>query len=602
MADFTPRTFEQIIEDMVAYVQNHSELSDFTPGSANRTLLEAAALEDDEAYFQMTQILAIFSIFTARGEKLERRLADFGIVRDDAKAATGRVRFFDGNLITDRVALDANVGAGTLYLFDTSKLPTNGYPYVVRIGESTSRTQDITVTFNNTSTNLLTLGGPLAFNAIVGDRVSLVTGTTAHTINAGYQIIVPASSSSAAKMYATQEQAFIDAGNYFSNEVIAKSTTPGAAGNVASGKVSQFLGGTPFSGAGVFSTTAMGGGREQEKDEDLVQRAIEQIQGLSRGTPLALKSAAKTVEDATTGQRVLSSNLIENFDDNEVVLYIDDGSGFVADYVSLPVAVLSAPASGTVITVDDGSKFATAGSVLIDDGSTNDLVEFTARSGNSIQLATTTSHSAGADVSFVDVVSLATESTQRRFRLNNFPIVRNTETIYKFTGTKFVPMLRGVDYILNKGTGEFMLTTALPAGSKIIANYAYYINLVKSVQRLLEGDQNDEVNFPGVKAAGIFLTVEAPAVRRINIRLSLSAKPGYTEADLYDAVRASVEQYITSLRLGDDVVVSRIVDAVHDNEGVFSVTVVNPTQNLTVLENELPVPFDSSGNSLIVIT
>lgn len=147
-----------------------------------------------------------------------------------------------------------------------------------------------------------------------------------------------------------------------------------------------------------------------------------------------------------------------------------------------------------------------------------------------------------------------------------------------------------------------MLTTALPTGSKIIANYSYYINLVKSVQRLLEGDETDEVNFPGVKAAGIFLTVEAPAIRRINIRLSLSAKPGYTEGDLYDTVRTAVEQYITSLKLGADVIVSEIYAAAQDVAGVYSVTVVSPTQDLTVLENELPVPFDSAGNSLIIIT
>ena len=53
---FVPRTFTQILEDMVIYVQTTTTISDFTVGSVARTFLEAAALEDDEQYFQMAQI------------------------------------------------------------------------------------------------------------------------------------------------------------------------------------------------------------------------------------------------------------------------------------------------------------------------------------------------------------------------------------------------------------------------------------------------------------------------------------------------------------------------------------------------------------------
>ena len=36
--------------------------------------------------------------------------------------------------------------------------------------------------------------------------------------------------------------------------------------------------------------------------------------------------------------------------------------------------------------------------------------------------------------------------------------------------------------------------------------------------------------------------------------------------------------------------------------GMFDVVVTTPTSNVTVLENELPVPFDASGNSLVTVT
>lgn len=604
MAQFTPRTAEDILADMIAHVQNHSTISDFSEGSAVRTTLEASTMELDEQYFQMTQILSVFSIYTARGEKLERRLADFGIARKGPKPAVGRVKFYDSNLVSDRISVDASAGTGSVYLFSSSVLPVNGFPYAIRIGEGTTRVQDVSVQFNNTTTNSLVLVGPLEYNVVVGDRVSLVTGSVARTVNAGYQVIVPATGTSPTKMYATQEAAFISAGNYFSNEVVAKSTTAGVSGNSPVGKVSSFLGGGPFTGAGVTSVTAMAGGREQESDDELVQRGVEQIQGLSRGTPLALKAAAKNVEDTTTGQRVLSSNLIEDFVHDEVRLYIDDGSGFVPDFVALPITTLTSTASMDSLEVESAVRFPSFGHVLVVDSPNTAVIPYNSVTPTTVELADNlpTSFASGSTVTYVDLVSSGTESNQLRFQLTNFPIVRNTETIYKGIAGVWSPLTRGVDYILNKGTGEFQLLTALPAGSQVAANYSYYINLVTSVQRVLEGDKDDELNFPGVKAAGIFLTVEAPAIRRITIRLSISAKPGFTEADLYDSVRSSVEQYITSLRLGDDVIVSRIYDAIHDNAGVLSARVLEPTQNQTILENELPVPYSASGASLVYIS
>lgn len=606
MAEFLPRDYEVILAEMIAHVQGHTDISDFSVGSATRTILEAAAEEDSEAYFQMTQLLEIFSIFTAKGENLRKRLADFGISPEPAKTATGRVRFFDKNLTGDRAAVNAPSASAGLYLFDSSDFPVNGFPYTVRIGEGTTRSQDVLVSLNNVTTNLLSFSSPILYDVFVGDRVSLVTGAVAHTINAGQQIMCPATNAAAAKLYATQEQAYIDAGNYYSNAVAAKSTASGADGNVNSGRVTQFLGGEPFSGAGVTSVTAMAGGRAEESDEDLVQRAIEQLQSLSRGTVAALKSAAKGVEDTTTGQRVLSANLVEDFVNNEVIVYIDDGTGFIAEYVTHPTNTTSGSltAGGVLVSVVDGSLFATAGNILLIDGVDTELVQYTSKASTNA-LATDAlaeNHTSGIPVMFVDVLSQATEEDQLRFRLHNFPVVRNSEVIYAKTTSGWSQLTANADYKVNKGTGDFILTAALETGSTIVAGYSYYINLAASVQKVLEGDPDDEINFPGAKAAGIILSVEAPSIRRIDIRLSLSAKPGFTEVDLYDAVRKSVEDYVTSLKLGEDVIVSRIYDAVHDNAGVASVKVVSPAQDVTVLENELPVPYSQTGLSLVVIT
>ena len=161
MATFTPRTYDEILADMIAYVQATTELSDFNPGSIIRTILEAAALEDDEQYYQMVQLLDIFSYTTATGDYLDRRLQDFFLVREPAKTSTTKVRFYNLNIISSQVSLDAAAAASTVKVFSAGSFPNPSPSYKLRVGEGTTRVQDITVTALNYTTNPFTLSTPL---------------------------------------------------------------------------------------------------------------------------------------------------------------------------------------------------------------------------------------------------------------------------------------------------------------------------------------------------------------------------------------------------------------------------------------------------------
>ncbi len=88
---FRRRVFVEILQDMIDHVQLNTPLSDFRIGSVIRTLLEAAALEDDEAYFQMSQLLRDFSCTSATGIELDRRLLDFDLTREPAAPALGEI-------------------------------------------------------------------------------------------------------------------------------------------------------------------------------------------------------------------------------------------------------------------------------------------------------------------------------------------------------------------------------------------------------------------------------------------------------------------------------------------------------------------------------
>lgn len=609
---FQPRTFEQILTDMIAFVQARTTLSDFSVGSVIRTILEAAAMEDDEQYFQMVQLLDDFSLTTASGEGLDRRLADFGIIREGPKRASGQVRFYDRNLTTDDVAADAVSGGTAVQVFDSSQFPTSGFPVTIRIAEGTSRVQDVTVTANNTSSNTLTLDSstPLRSDIFVADRVSLVTGSVAHTVNAGTNILAPATISERQKTYSTQQPAFILAGNLFSNEVLARASDSGINGNAVAGRVTKFSGSPPFSGAGVQNTTNMSGGRNRESDRQFRQRALAQLQALSRGTPQALKSESIGIEDPETGQRVISANIRELFDQDEVIVYVDDGTGLSPDTVPLAAdSLASNPDGETTLTLNDGTDFPTSGFVLIEaeGGNSAELLEYISKPDqDTLTLVTTAgTHGVGAIVNFIDVMEETSETGQRRFRMQNFPIVRGSERVFeKPPGSAWKELSRSTDYILNKGTGELLLTdeAGVSSGTKVVAHYTYYSNLIAETQKVLEGDIQDAVNYPGVKAAGVFLAVEAPTIRRITVRATITAEDRFTEADLLPPVRRAIEDYINSRLIGDDVIRARLIDAAYNVEGVKDITISEPVSNIVVLENELPVPFDSDGDSLVVVS
>lgn len=615
---FQPRTFEQILNDMIAYMQSRTAISDYNVGSVIRTILEAAALEDDEQYFQMVQLLDLFSFTTAAGEDLDRRLADFGITRRAAQPATARVKFYDNNLVRTRAGVDTVVGSLSITGFDTTRFPTGGYPYTIRVGEGTPRLQNLLVTNNNTVSGVLTLSSPTVYEVLIGDRIAFVTGGTlssptapsssARTLVIGTEVQAPPSTTEAARIYSTTEPAFIIQGNYESNEVIVKCSTSGTAGNIGINRINQFPSAPPFIGAGVLNITQAAGGLDRESDSNFRVRALSQLQSLSRGTPLAIKSAAIGVLDPVSQVRVVSANIVEDFTTHEVILYVDDGTGTAARTKILPTDSLSVPATPVTLTPVSISDWPSSGWVFIDTDGVNpaELARFVSNNGTSLTLSSAliSAHTAGSVISFVDLVSSAAEATQRRFRLTNYPVVRNSERIWIKPPSGIWQLLtRDIDYVLNKGTGEFQLTDVggVLAGTQVIAHCVYYTNLIAEVQKVMEGDPSNPVNYPGVKAAGVFLSVEQPVIKRITVVASITAADGYTESDLAPLVRQAIESYISSLRIGQDVISSKIIDNAFSVVGLADIRLITPIANVIVLENELPTPYDASGATLVQV-
>lgn len=612
---FQPRTFDQILNDMIAYMQSRTIVSDYNVGSVIRTILEAAALEDDEQYFQMVQLLDLFSYTTAAGEDLDRRLADFGITRRSAKPATAVVKFYDNNLLRTRLGTDAPAPTALVTGFDTTLFPTAGYPYTVRVAEGTARQQTLSVTNNNTLTGELTLAATTVFDLFIGDRLAFVTGgslfapvapsSSSRFLAIGTEIQAPPTVNETARIYVTIEPATILQGNYESNEVIAKCTTSGTAGNIGLARINQWAGSPPFVGAAVANITQAQGGLDAETDTELRTRALQQLAALGLGTVLALMSKAIGVEDVSSQTRVTSSNVLEDFVNNEVILYIDDGTGSAARTQILPSDSLSAGVSigGSGVPLVNSADWPESGWLFIEDSPAELCYYESNLFYPMLSSPLVDNHSLGAIVTFVDVLTASTEATQRRLQFSNYPMVRGSERVWVQPPSGIWRLLDRAEYMLNRGTGEFQLVDVggFSAGTKVIAHYIYYTNLIAEVQRVMEGDLTNPVKYPGVKAAGTFLAVEEPTIKRVAVVASITAAEGYTETFLAPQVRRAIESYISSLRIGKDVIRSKLIDVAFSVVGLEDIQIISPTANITVLEGELPLPFDVSGNSLVQV-
>lgn len=119
MGQFIPKSFEEILERMINRVVARTDLTDINDGSSLKQVLAAAAREDDDAYFQMVNLLNLFDIDKALGADLDERAKEFNpalISRTSAVKATGAVIF----------ARTGTVGAVTIPIGTQVKVPAAG--------------------------------------------------------------------------------------------------------------------------------------------------------------------------------------------------------------------------------------------------------------------------------------------------------------------------------------------------------------------------------------------------------------------------------------------------------------------------------------------
>ncbi len=317
--------------------------------------------------------------------------------------------------------------------------------------------------------------------------------------------------------------------------------TKGTNGNVGGGTIVAFVGSPPGGVNSVSNPAAFVNGLGEEKDEPFRARIKAYIATLARSTNQSMEFAAASTTLASTGQRVLFSKAVESLVQYGLVtLYIDDGTGLAKttdDTDGTPEILTSGPEfPGDV--AQGGEEFLYTDNFPVDD---------------------------------LGAITMLRDAT---------PLIRDDAGVNGYT--------------LNVAAGQIFLRTALTAGQAVTMEYTWFTGLVAEVQKVIDGDTSDKVNYPGWRAGGVRVIVLTPSVVTQAIDLVITADTGYTKASLVQSVKDVIVDYVNSLNIGQDMILSEVVERVMGIPGMFDVSIVSPLANVPVLDDEIVRTADAS--------
>lgn len=305
---------------------------------------------------------------------------------------------------------------------------------------------------------------------------------------------------------------------------------PGSSGNVTSGSIVKF----DARPAGVDEVTNLvncANGQDKETDDSFRARLTAYVAGLARGTVQSLESALLGAQDPDTGAQILFAKAVEDPAVlGQVAVYIDDGTGGVEDQ----------------------------------------------------------------DVVAGEVVIASALGGEERLALDNRALV--SKALLAVTSSTRGLLTEGVtaDYLVNLATGELTFVIPLVVGEQITATYTYYVGLLNLAQKIIDGDPTDRENYPGYRAAGVFVQALAPQVLVQNVTVQVVPAEGYTLGDLDTAVKTAIKDYINGLEISGDVLVAELYKRIQSVVGVANTTVLVPTTDVVILDYQLARTLDSA--------
>lgn len=321
-----------------------------------------------------------------------------------------------------------------------------------------------------------------------------------------------------------------------SNDVAIVADQPGTSGNVVADTIIKFDT-KPASVEQVTNQTALINGLDKETDDAFRNRLKAYVASLARCTVSALEAGVIGQQDPDSGQTILFAKAIEDIiNRGNVVLYIDDGTG-------------AAEAIDTVTgeNVTEGLGGPPADSAV---------------------------------------------GGEERLWLNEYPI-KEVDPI-TITSSIRGALTIDVDYFLNPASGQINFDPVLVTGEVITASYTHYVGLIKLAQTVVDGDPNDRLTYPGLRAAGVLVRVRTPQILLQTVTAVITTAEGFIFTDVQAAVEQAAKDYINNLSISDDVIRNKLIAQIMSVSGVTNVSVSTPAADVAMLDDQLARTQDAN--------
>jgi hypothetical protein len=109
-----------------------------------------------------------------------------------------------------------------------------------------------------------------------------------------------------------------------------------------------------------------------------------------------------------------------------------------------------------------------------------------------------------------------------------------------------------------------------------VDGYVYYTGLMQTVQRIIDGYEPDAASYPGRRAVGSLIEVLPPLIKPIEITIDVTTRDGINLTDISNDIKSTIINYVNSLGVGQDVILSEITARAMAINGVNAVTFTNP--------------------------
>jgi uncharacterized phage protein gp47/JayE len=329
MSQPTPKSYEQILSEMISTYLAKTGINDLNPGSAVLSFFETVAQSVSRASGDTFSILRDYSVDRAVGEALKRIAAEENVTVEPARVATGLITVSDSsfNKISSKIYAGSNppnIGSTIIKVSDASEFSATGQVY---IGRGTPNIEGplsyLSVTAVGGYYEILLTTPTAKFHNISESVIQAQGGV--RNILSGTSVRAPSAGGAPDIVFTTTQSAIILDGENSISGIAVAAQEPGTEGNVPAGAVKQFDS-APFAGAVVTNSLPFTTGKNEDTDDEI--RAKIKRARISRGlgTSVAVKNSVLGAQAPDENARIISDEIFA--DANSATLYIDDGQGY----------------------------------------------------------------------------------------------------------------------------------------------------------------------------------------------------------------------------------------------------------------------------------